>query len=148
MEFFSLGKSFSVLQKCYIGVLSTRLIGTPIEKYFVPFHVIARNDGKINQCQLGEELLIDKASMVRILDHLSSKGMIERIVNPSDRREYLLNITQEGEKWVKMIREIITETNEMFLAFLPEDEREKFSENLVKMTDAVMDLPSALVDEY
>lgn len=141
MEFFSLGKCFSILQKKYIGALSEKLVGTPIEKYFVPFHVIARNNGEINQCQLGEELLIDKASMVRIVDTLCESGMIERTTNPEDRRAHLLKITDDGEKWVLVIRKYINEINETFLSFLPEDERMKFKENLSLMTDSVLESP-------
>jgi len=141
MDFFSLGKCFSILQKRYIAALSLKLVGTPIEKYFVPFHVIARNNGEINQCQLGEELLIDKASMVRIIDTLCENGMIERTANPEDRRVHLLKITNDGEKWVLVIRKHINEINEMFLSFLPEEERRQFKENLTLMTDAVLDFP-------
>lgn len=141
MEFFSLGKCFSILQKRYIGALSLKLAGTPIEKYFVPFHVIARNNGEINQCQLGEELLIDKASMVRIIDTLCESGMIERTANPEDRRVHLLKITDAGEKWVLVIRKYINEINETFLSFLPEEERRKFTENITLMTDSVLDFP-------
>lgn len=141
MDYLCLGKSFSVLQKRYTGALSLKLVGTPIEKYFVPFHVIARNSGTINQCQLGDELLIDKASMVRIIDNLSESGMIERTVNPDDRREHLLKLTEEGEKWKVIIRKHIQEVNETFLDFLPEQDRMKFTASLVLMTDSVLEFP-------
>lgn len=141
MDYFCIGKNFSVLQKRYTGALSLKLVGTPIEKYFVPFHVIARNNGAINQCQLGEELLIDKASMVRIIDTLSGNGMIERTVNPDDRRVHLLKLTEEGEKWMVIIRTYIQEVNQTFLSFLPETERTKFMENLVLMTNCILELP-------
>lgn len=148
MDFFSLGKCFSILQKKYIGALSAKLVGTPIEKYFVPFHVIARNNGEINQCQLGEELLIDKASMVRIIDTLCENGMIERTANPDDRRVHLLKITDAGEKWVLVIRKYINEINETFMQFLPEDEQKAFKENLLIMTESVMEIPVESQKEY
>lgn len=148
MEFLSLGKCFSVLFKRYTGALSVKLEGTPIEKYFVPFHVIARNHGEINQCQLGETLLIDKATMVRIIDTLSEKGMIVREVNPVDRRGYLLKVTEEGEKWAQFIRQCINEVNDVFLSFLPEDQRQSFVDNLLLMTDSVMEYPVQPQQEF
>lgn len=138
----SLGKNFSILRKRYLGVMSSKLEGTPVEKYFVPLYVISLKSGKINQQQLVDELLSDKASMVRILDCLSNEGLIERIVNPNDRREHLLKVTEVGEKWVKVIEESMVETNALFISFLPEEERANFVNNLSKMTDSVMDLPA------
>lgn len=138
----SLGKNFSILRKRYLGVMSSKLEGTPVEKYFVPLYVISSKSGEINQQQLVDELLSDKASMVRILDCLSNEGLIERIVNPNDRREHLLKVTEVGEKWVKVIEESMVETNALFISFLPEEERANFVNNLSKMTDSVMDLPA------
>lgn len=39
------------------------------------------------QQSLGDFLNVDKVSMVRIVDHLVNRGIVERVNNPDDRRE-------------------------------------------------------------
>lgn len=43
----------------------------------------------------------NKSVVMRMLDSLEEKDLVRRTPNPADRRENLLNITEEGEKTVR-----------------------------------------------
>ncbi len=141
MEFFALGKFFSLLSKRYAGIISVQLKDTPVAKHFIPLYIISKNNGCINQQQLANHLMHDKVCMVRIIDCLCERGLVERTVNPSDRREHLLRLTEEGNKWGEHIKELMRQANELFLSFLPENEREPFFTNLKNLTEAITELP-------
>lgn len=40
----------------------------------------------------------NKSVVMRMIDSLEQKGLVQRMVNPSDRRENLLTLTESGEK--------------------------------------------------
>jgi len=136
-----MGWLFGFLTKHYIGYLSKRLAETPLEKHVYPFYLIAKNDGKINQQQLADQLLIDKVSMVRILDHLSELELIERITNKEDRRKHFLAITQKGKPWIQEVEQAIQETDKVFLSLVSEHSRADFHKELIELNKQVMQLP-------
>lgn len=48
----------------------------------------------------------NKSVVMRMIDSLESKDLVKRTVNPEDRRENLLSITEKGEKVVAKYQEI------------------------------------------
>lgn len=48
----------------------------------------------------------NKSVVMRMIDSLESKDLVKRTVNPEDRRENLLSITEKGEKVVVKYQEI------------------------------------------
>lgn len=142
------GRIFGFLTKQYIGYLAKRMENTPIERYYFPLYLIGKNSGNISQQQLANQLLMDKVSMVRILDNLMDDGYIERKVNPNDRRQHLLSITEAGKPWVKEIEQALRETDELFLGFLPKAQRVVFIEQLHQLIEVTKDLPVEEVELF
>lgn len=46
---------------------------------------------------LGELLLVSRANVTGLIDHLEEKGMVKRVVDESDRRARFARITRKGE---------------------------------------------------
>lgn len=46
---------------------------------------------------LGELLLVSRANITGLIDHLEEKGLVKRVVDASDRRARLARITRKGE---------------------------------------------------
>lgn len=136
-----LGRIFSFLTKQYIGEIALKMKDTPVERYYFPLYIVSQNSGKISQQELADQLLMDKVSVVRILDILTSDGFITRTVNPLDRRQHLLSITQKAEPWIEQIKEALHETNEHFLGFLPKENRQLFIDTLQLLICKTKDLP-------
>lgn len=64
---------------------------------------LAGNEG-IHQAGLAEILEIEPITLVRILDKLAERGMIERRQHPNDRRIWLLYLLDEARPLLKDMR--------------------------------------------
>ena len=53
-------------------------------------------EGAISQQELGEQLGIDRTTVVELIDDLEKQGVVERRRNPADRRSYALHLTTKG----------------------------------------------------
>ncbi|MFA7272383.1 MAG: MarR family transcriptional regulator [Crocinitomicaceae bacterium] len=136
-----LSRIFAILTKQYIGQLALRMAGTPIERYYFPLYIIGKNSGKISQQELADQVLTDKVSLVRVLDILTEDGWVERLVNPADRRQHLLCVTEKAKPWIQEIEDGLRETNTYFLDFIPEEKRTEFKEMLSLMVCKSKNLP-------
>lgn len=58
--------------------------------------LILLGEGPISQHALGEQLGIDRTTVVELIDDLEKKGVVERRRNPEDRRSYALSLTPRG----------------------------------------------------
>jgi DNA-binding MarR family transcriptional regulator len=52
--------------------------------------------GPTSQRELGDQLGIDRTTMVELIDDLESKGVVKRQRNPADRRSYSIVLTPKG----------------------------------------------------
>lgn len=90
---------------------------------------------EINQMKICEEMGIDKASMVKITDHLEKHRLIERVGSKEDRRVKNLHITPLGEKFLKTAQSRRLEIEKNFLTALSDSEVVQFKELLLKILD-------------
>jgi MarR family transcriptional regulator for hemolysin len=114
------GKIFADLARDYVAVLSRRLDDLPIERYWWPLDIIDRHDGTLTQRELAEILQVDKTVIVRVVDHLSECGYVERKANPDDRRQHKLATTEQAKTVLPRIRTTIAELNRQVLDIFPE----------------------------
>ena len=110
-----LGKVFSELAKAYVGYFIDQLRDLPIKRYYYALVVIKNYDGDLNQTDLAEELYIDKASVVRMLDYLESEDCIVRRRNPRDRRAHILELTPKALAMIPRIKQALHQTNAICL---------------------------------
>ena len=69
-----------------------------------PAVVIGRyGDTGIRPGALAETLGLDASSVVRVIDHLIEKGLVERHEDPNDRRAKILHLTKGGKQRVSQI---------------------------------------------
>lgn len=61
------------------------------------FILNVENGKHINQQQLCDMFVIDKAQATRAISSLVEKGMLKREKNSEDKREYLISLTEKGE---------------------------------------------------
>lgn len=66
---------------------------------------LSKNEG-IHQGGLAEILEIEPITLVRILDKLAERGLIERRQHPTDRRIWLLYMREEATPLLDVMREI------------------------------------------
>jgi len=137
-----LGKLFALLTKWYVGAVTAKLSALPIDRHFYVLTVIDEMNGEVTQKELAEMVWTDKASMVRILDYLTEKGMIERLQDPTDRRAYRITTTELGRKLIPTIKEAFEAVNNSALADIPASEAQSTLTALRKMACNLSQLPS------
>ena len=103
-------------------------------QHFAILSVIASSPD-INQMKICEEMGIDKASMVKITDHLEKGKFIERIASKDDRRVKILRITSLGEKFLRMAQGKRLEIEKKFMNPLSEAEALQFKDSILKILD-------------
>lgn len=110
-----LGKVFGNLAKAYADAYTERLKDLPIDRYFYALVIIDTYSGELSQTTLAEELMIDKATVVRMLDYLEKNECILRKPHPNDRRAHLLDLTPKALKMIPQIKKGIADTNAVCL---------------------------------
>jgi MarR family transcriptional regulator, transcriptional regulator for hemolysin len=100
-------------------------------------HLHLLGDGT-RQKDLAASLGIEGPSLVRLLDTLMAKGMLERAEDSRDRRAKLLSLTPEGLAVVKRIRETVRALDLELLAPFDDDEIACVA-NFVKRLETTID---------
>lgn len=90
-------------------------------------------NGPTSQNQLGEELGIDKASMVKLVDLLEKDGWVKRETQSSDRRVKNISLTSDGAKRIKLCVETKTQVEKKFFQGLSDQEVSRLKELVFKL---------------
>jgi DNA-binding MarR family transcriptional regulator len=98
-------------------------------------------EGPISQHALGEQLGIDRTTIVELIDELEEQGVVVRRRNPADRRSYALSLTPKGRTVQKRAGRIFDGAADEFLDALKPAERQVFVDmlrRLISSADARM----------
>ncbi|WP_354003735.1 MarR family winged helix-turn-helix transcriptional regulator [Ramlibacter aurantiacus] len=90
----------------------------------------------LDQKAIGQELALDRTTTADVLKRLEEKGLIERRVNPDDRRSRLSVITKAGLKTLENLGQGMQTAQEDLLAPLSELNRLAFSKLLGLLVEA------------
>lgn len=88
-----------------------------------------------NQVQLARRLGIDRTVMVYLLDELVAAGLIERRLDPLDRRNRLIVLTEAGRTRLAEAQQAMDRAVAHLLAPLPEAERASFTAALHRLVE-------------
>jgi DNA-binding MarR family transcriptional regulator len=67
-----------------------------VPRQFFVLNLICQHEGESQQAIAGS-IGVAKSQMVSVVDELESKGFVERHVNPIDRRQHALFVTESGK---------------------------------------------------
>jgi DNA-binding MarR family transcriptional regulator len=93
---------------------------------------LRRREG-INQSALAELLEIEPITLVRHIDRLVAKGLVERRPDPNDRRAWKLHLADDVQPVLDRLRQLSEETRNEALAGIPHEQREQLIDNLLAM---------------
>ena len=94
---------------------------------------VVRNRPGLTQQELASLARIDPSSMVAVLDGLEERGVLERRMDPTDRRRRAVYLTEDGERTWKALQREAHKTGEAFLDPLTPDERATLNQLLRKL---------------
>jgi DNA-binding MarR family transcriptional regulator len=104
-------------------------------QHFMLVMTLARSGPKSQQ-QLGDWLDVDRTTMVALVDQLESLGYAVREKDPSDRRAYLIDLTEAGRALLPKLRARAKAAERRTMAPLTDAEQETFRELLTKLAVA------------
>lgn len=131
-----------------LGILLSRLGGETMGRYrrsLKPLELNAQHYvvlkqletlGTASQAALAEALGVDYSNLATITGDLAERGLIERYRHESDRRRYVVELSESGLKLVKEADHAVSEGEQKFVESLEPDEREQFWLLLRKVADA------------
>ncbi len=93
---------------------------------------LRRREG-LNQRALAEVLEIENITLTRHIDRLEAKGLVERRLDPSDRRARTLYLRPKTRALLGKLRRLSEETRAQALAGISEQEAEQFIDTLLKI---------------
>lgn len=91
------------------------------------FYVLAALESglSLSQQDLSRLLNLDPTTMVALVDEMEGAGHVERRRNPSDRRRYILSLTDVGRQALERAGHAVDQVEQDFLAAVPEADRDR-----------------------
>lgn len=136
-----IGTQALIMSKLYYSVLSKRLEGLDTERYFSILYFLYEYNGCNQQC-ICNNLAIDKTAMVKVIDYLIKMGIVDRNVNPKDRREHFIVLTKKGTKQTEEIVKVFKEIDEEIFTNISSEEKEVFLKTLNQLSSNLREMPS------
>jgi MarR family transcriptional regulator for hemolysin len=136
------------LGRACLNLISGRLAHLDINRYYYALMLIYRNDGLLTQKALAANLDKDKSLIVSIINDLSEKGYVYRDVNPADKREHLLKITDKTRIELPQMLEAFAKLNEDITANIPDADMQTFYMVLNKMEDNLRTYKEKEIDYF
>jgi MarR family 2-MHQ and catechol resistance regulon transcriptional repressor len=98
---------------------------------------ILRDHGPMSPSELGERLIVTRATVTGLLDSLERRGFVRRSANPSDRRSLLAEITPAGLTVLQDLRTIVHRSEKAWLGALSDSELRTYIELLHRIQDSL-----------
>ena len=117
------GFAFITLARQWHRVVDTRLAEAGLsDATWRPLVHLAEGGDGISQRDLAARISLDTSTLVRLLDMLETRGLVERRVDSSDRRARRIHLTAEGRTELARIRAMLLQAERELLAEISEDE--------------------------
>lgn len=96
---------------------------------------LLKDQGPASQQEIGEQLGIDRTTMVEIVDELERQGIVRRERSASDRRSYAVTLTPGGKVKQRRAAEAFDAAAEDFFSPLSASDRDKLLGMLARLID-------------
>ena len=117
------GVRLVVLARAWRRELDRRLAGLGLtDATWSPLVHLGDATSALTQKDLAALAGVEASTLVRLVDILVSRGLVERRPHPTDRRTNLIVLTTAGRRTLDEIRALIGEAEENMLSSLSEDE--------------------------
>jgi DNA-binding MarR family transcriptional regulator len=81
-----------------------------------------RDHGTMSPSELGERLIVTRATVTGLLDSLEHRGLVRRSAHPTDRRSLVVELTPEGIEVIRQVRVIIHRRETAWMSALTDEE--------------------------
>jgi DNA-binding MarR family transcriptional regulator len=104
---------------------------------------ILRDQGPLTPSELGDRLIVTRATVTGLIDSLERRGYVHRSANPADRRSLIVEITPAGLAVVQELRTIVHRNEKAWLGVLSDADLRAYIELLHRIQDSLADASEA-----
>lgn len=104
---------------------------------WVAVSAIARNEQPLSQSELAQELGVESATIVPLINRLVELELVERVKPDSDKRKRLLLATAKGMALFHQVKAVADDLREEILTAITPEEREQTHRVLEKLLHEV-----------
>jgi len=123
---YSLGWEFGLQTECCGVTLSQRLVLIEIGKR-----------EKVTLIELSKRLGLDSSTLSRTINGMVNIGLVNRILNPEDRRYVLITLTQQGRAVYHRIQKMSTQYFTDILRHIPKEKQSEVIDAVGLLVDAI-----------
>ena len=105
---------------------------------------LLRDHGPMAPSEIGDRLIVTRATVTGLLDSLERRGFVRRTAHPSDRRSLIVQITAEGLKVLTEVRTIVHRQEKDWLSSLSDAELRRLITLLHRVQRALEDVEERL----
>lgn len=136
MQHYPLGYLLGTILKKQETLINEAIASLHISlKEYSVIMLLGMSKTQVTQLETGKLLKIDRTSIGRLIDGLSKKGYVRRKTNPQDRREYHLELTDQGNDLLVQLSKIEEECSHNCLSLINEEEQKIFFDCLKKIVE-------------
>ncbi len=92
-------------------------------------------DKSQNMAELSKALEINNSAITRVVDKLENRGFVKREMNPNDRRQFLISLTNDGYNEAKKLKNIAHKANQKIKQGFSDEEIDIFKNVLNSFFD-------------
>jgi DNA-binding MarR family transcriptional regulator len=85
-----------------------------------------RDHGPLSPSEIGERLIVTRATVTGVLDSLERRGYVRRSPNPVDRRGVIVDLTAEGLVVVAEVRRLVHLNEKQWMTVLSDEELDAY----------------------
>ncbi|VUS44146.1 Transcriptional regulator SlyA [Klebsiella pasteurii] len=100
---------------------------------WVAVSAIARNEKPLSQSELAQELGVESATLVPLLNRLVDLGLVERVKTERDKRKRLLIATAKGLEVYQQVKTVADDLREEILTAITPEEQQQTQQVLEKL---------------
>ncbi|SHJ85211.1 MarR family winged helix-turn-helix transcriptional regulator [Tepidibacter formicigenes] len=126
----NLMKSVEIMRFVYNNLFAKHGISEP--KFYVLLLLSYSEDGMVLS-EIGEKMLVTRANMTGLMDRMEKEGLVEKRVNPKDRRSTKAYLTDKGRELFEDIKAIHIDFSKQMTRVLDIKEKENLNNLLEKL---------------
>ena len=113
----------------------------PAPKYTAPalekgldiLELLSWSETGLSQSELAQELGVESATIVPLINRLVTLGLVERVTTDRDKRKRLLVVTDQGQALFEQVKTVADDLREEILTAITPQEREQTQRVLEKL---------------
>lgn len=120
----SVGGTTNLTARLFARIVDRQLKEFGVSSGMLPILFALCDGGELSQKALAEYAVIEQATMANTLNRMEREALIERRIDPADRRSQLISLTPDTMGTVDRIKKVTGSINEKALENLDETEQQ------------------------